>query len=78
MTCTAATGDPSFLVWNEHSLCYRIPASSCVGVLAGPVSKGGRNPLNGPFFLSRLDRTRRATAKDFDEYRVVPPTDLLV
>lgn len=59
-----------YIVINENTLAYRIEGSQFVGVLAGSVVRGGRNPLDGTIPISPLDKVRDATLGDFESYRV--------
>ena len=67
------------VVYEEHTLGYfqtdTIPNVDYVymGVLAGSVLRGGRNPMNGPVFIYMpldRDKLRIATKEDFDFFRV--------
>lgn len=59
-----------YIVINENTLAYTVENSYMVGVLAGSVRDGGRNPLNGPIFISPLDMVRDANSEDFSHYRI--------
>lgn len=59
-----------YIVINENTLAYTVENSFMVGVLAGSVIKGGRNPLNGPIFVCPSDKWRDATFEDFDHFGI--------
>jgi hypothetical protein len=64
-----------YVVLDENTLGYLIPEMpGYVGVLAGSVLKGGRDPMNGPALISPgLTKVRQATLDDFKSFRVMPP-----
>ena len=66
-----------YVVYNEHSLLYRIEGASLLsfGVLAGSVIRGGLDPNKGPTCLPNEDELRPATEADFAAYRVMLPRD---
>jgi len=59
-----------YTVVNENTLCYKQEGWTMLGVLAGKITKGGRDWMNGPFFLSPSDKVRPATLQDFEYFRV--------
>lgn len=65
-----------YFVCNENTLCYQAVGDTRLGVLSGPVTKGGRNPIDGCFIASPRDVLREATPADFEEYRCQPPRGL--
>lgn len=68
------TQKPVYVVVNENTLGYLaesgVDGYQTLGVLAGSVVRGGKNPLNGPAVVTPLDRVRLATKKDFADYRI--------
>jgi len=62
-----------YFVCDEHTLCYQIEGDPMMGVLAGSVIRGGRNPLDGVTHASTFRKIRPATVEDFAAYRVMPP-----
>ena len=61
-----------YVVKDEHTLGYMQDGSNRMDVLAGSVIKGGHNWKNGSVSILG-SRIRRATAADFEAYRVQPP-----
>lgn len=71
------SADTKYVVMDEHTLGYRIEANpNLIGVLAGSVLRGGRNPIDGPAVItSGITRLRAATEIDFVFFGVVLPPD---
>lgn len=61
------------VVVNENMLGYITPnLPNYVGILRSSILRGATYPENcGPYLLSPLDKTRLASEKDFDEFRVL-------
>lgn len=66
-----------YFVCDENTLCCQVPGDTLIGILAGSVIRGGRNPLNGVTHVSTFRTVRPATADDFTEYRCQPPRGFL-
>lgn len=72
----AGIGDVvEYVVHDENTLGYiqKIGANSYqLGILHGSGIKGGKDWKNGPYMLTTFDekKLRKATKKDFEEYRV--------
>lgn len=66
-----------YVVMNEHTLGYiQGESPNMMGVLHGSVLKGGHDWKNGP--VSTFGTSLRpATLADFEENRVLPPSDFL-
>lgn len=60
------------VVVNENMLGYIIPElPNYVGILRSSILRGATYPENtGPYLLGSSDKTRLASEKDFDVYRV--------
>ena len=61
------------VVVNENMLGYITPnLPNYVGILRSSILRGATYPENcGPYLLSPLDKTRLASEKDFDDFRVL-------
>ena len=59
-----------YFVCDENTLCYQIEGDPMLGVLAGSVIRGGRNPLNGVTHRETFRTVRQATVEDFAVYRI--------
>ncbi|PNE59582.1 hypothetical protein A8H39_00075 [Paraburkholderia fungorum] len=68
-----------YVVMDEHTLGYVMDeAPNYIGVLAGSVKRGGRNPLDGPAIIAAgITRLRPATEVDFEFFRVAIPIDFV-
>jgi hypothetical protein len=68
-----------YVVMDEHTLGYLLEETpNYIGVLAGSVLRGGRNPLDGPAIVTPgLTRLRPATETDFEFFRHVLPIDFV-
>lgn len=60
-----------YLVCDENTLCYQLAGDSSVGILAGK-GRSGRNWRDGTTHLGTFRTVRRATLKDFENFRVSP------
>ena len=62
-----------YIVLNENTLGYIFDDQPDVmGVLAGKPQLGGHDWFNGPVSMTTIDKTRVATLKDFEFFRVDP------
>jgi len=65
----------AYVVFKEHTLGYifRLGNSFYLGVLESKILKGGLNWRNGNYTLLKHEFkfVRKATEKDFDDYKVV-------
>lgn len=76
MTTAANTNGVAYYVKNENTLGYIFDAQPTLFcVLASKPQHGGDDWRNGPRVIGSLDKVRRATASDFDYYRVQLPPD---
>jgi len=64
----------AYVVYKEHTLgyLYRLGSHLFLGTLHGKVLKGGRDWKNGDWMLHDYEyqHYRKATEKDFDDFRV--------
>lgn len=65
-----------YFVCDENTLCYQVEGDTMLGILAGSVIRGGRNPLDGVTHASTFRTMRPATVEDFSSFRVMPPRHL--
>lgn len=69
-------GQVQYVVLNEHTLGYLYTRDQTMGVLHGSVLKGGHDWKNGDVsIVLGSDHLRKATVEDFNEYRVVVPSN---
>lgn len=67
-----------YVVMDNHTLGYLIPEVNQMGVLHGSVLKGSPYDWrNGSVMVSPSHNIRKATKKDFQDFRVMLPTDFV-
>lgn len=65
----------TYHVEGEHTLLYHQPGDQFHGILAGKITKGGRNWKDG-ICLPDTASLRPATLNDFEAFDVMPPPEM--